>query len=315
MIKKLSTIALALICVNTLFAQSIQKGPYTVSTITSNVYHIEDGNDSNPPGNSMKDGKMSNNNCSDMYLIVGSEKALLIDLSNFVRWDSTAVESLRSLVYERVGNKKFYIAITHNHGDHLGMLPAFVDDEKASFWVPEADFDDISRFPAGRTTSFKEGDAFELGGFTVNTLTVQGHTKGSTLFFLKDRNIVFSGDALGSGSGVWIFNYDGFIQYVEGVNKLVAYIDNPANRIDKGALTLYGGHAWQKGSMDRLDSKYVYDMQTLIEKIGQGTAEQSPMTGGRGEMNTNFKYGSATICWGEKLAETYSKEYLLKAGK
>ncbi len=31
-------------------------------------------------------------------------------------------------------------AVTHNHGDHLGMLPAFTDDRKAGFWVPEAEF-------------------------------------------------------------------------------------------------------------------------------------------------------------------------------
>ena len=256
------------------------------------------------------------NNCSDMYLLVGTDKALLIDLSNFVRWDSTAVASLRSIVYDKIGNRQFFITITHSHGDHLGMLPAFVDDEKASFWVPVADFPDLSRFPAARTTIFKEGDSFDLGGgLVLNTLTVQGHTVGSTVFFLKNKNIAFSGDAVGSGSGVWIFNNDGFRNYVVGVDKFVDYINNPVNNINKEAFIVYGGHSWQIGNLDKLGSQYVYDMQTLITRIGEGTADRSPMTGGMGTMNTYFKYGTATICWSDTGADEYSKEYLLKQEK
>lgn len=309
--KKLSLLFAVLAISIGAMAQSVQVGPYTVDVIIKNVYHIQDGNDSNPPGNSMVDGKMKNNNCSDMYLIVGSKKSLLIDLSNFVTWDATAVESLRSIVYDRIGKTDFYITITHNHGDHLGMLPAFKDDEKAKFWIPVADFADLSRFPAGRTTTFKEGESFDAGGLVVNTLTVQGHTVGSTVFFLKDKNIAFSGDAVGSGSGVWIFSNDGYRQYVEGVNKFVAYIKDKANKIDTEKFIIYGGHFWQKeGHLDNLDAQYVFDMQTLNQKIAEGTAETSPMTGGRGAMNTYFKYGTATICWSDEGAKEYSKEYL-----
>ncbi len=316
MIKKNTFIVLAVAISVTAAAQSFQKGPYTVTTIIDNVYNIQDGNDSNPPGNSVIKGKANMNNCSDMYLLVGLDKAILIDLSNFVTWDSTAVESLRSIVYDKVGDRQFFITITHAHGDHLGMLPAFADDENVSFWVPVADFPDISRFPAARTTTFKEGDSFDLGGgLVLNTLTVQGHTVGSTVFFLEYKNIAFSGDAVGSGSGVWIFNNDGFRNYIVGVDKFVNYMNDPANRIDKNAFTIYGGHSWQKGNLDKLDAQYVYDMQTLIRRIGEGTAERSPMTGGMGAMNTYFRYGTATICWSDTGADEYSKEYLLKLAK
>lgn len=67
-------------------AQSEQKGPYTVEVLTEGVYHIEDANDSNPAGMHVeKDGTTSGmNNCSDMYLVVGNSKAMLIDLSNAI---------------------------------------------------------------------------------------------------------------------------------------------------------------------------------------------------------------------------------------
>ena len=104
------------------------------------------------------------------------------------------------------------------------------------------------------------------------------------------------------------------LKNIVGVEKLVNYIDDPANNIDKDAFTLYGGHSWQKGNLEKLGSQYVYDMWTLIQKIGEGTAERSPMTGGRGAMNTNFKYGTATICWSDTGADEYSKEYLMRRG-
>jgi hypothetical protein len=88
-------------------SQSLEKGPYTVSPVAEGVWHIEDSNSSNPAGvHYDRDGKMTGmNNCSDMYLITGGNKALLIDLSNQIKWDSTAGESLRSVVFEKSGKE------------------------------------------------------------------------------------------------------------------------------------------------------------------------------------------------------------------
>ena len=90
-------------------AQSIQTGPYTVHVLTDGVYRIEDANERNPAGiNTDENGTtVSMNNCSDMYLIVGKSKALLIDLSNNIDWDDTATESLRSIASElRAGRSR-----------------------------------------------------------------------------------------------------------------------------------------------------------------------------------------------------------------
>ena len=289
--------------------QSTQEGPYTVDVLTDGVYHIEDGNDSNPPGVHVdEDGNMVGmNNCSDMYLIVGSEKALLIDLSNAIKWDSTATESLRSIVYDRVGEKEFFITVTHRHGDHLGMLPAFVDDSRVRFWIPEAEFEGLDIFPEARTTFFAKHGSFDLGGgFIINTTEVPGHTEHSTLFFLKDKNLVFSGDAIGSGSGVWLFNYESFISYNKGIDNLIEYLEDPANRIDLEKLVIHGGHSWQVGTLEKLTVQYVYDMQTLIERIGLGIAETEEMSSSISFLDTNFKFGTATITWNKEAADRYA---------
>mgnify|MGYP000112022127 CR=1 FL=1 len=291
--------------------QSVQKGPYTVTEITKNVYHFEDGNDLNPPGQIFgDDGQLVNsNNCSDMYLIIGSEKALLVDLSNAVKWDTSATQSLRSLVYERVGEKKLYITVTHNHGDHLGMLPAFKDDPKVNFWIPQKEFEGRDIFPDKRTLFFPENASFDLGEFLINTVEVPGHTTHSTLFFLKNRDLVFSGDAIGSGSGVWLFNEESFYTYKNSIDKLIEFIENPVNNINLDQLRIYGGHNWQSKELGKLTAQYIYDMQTLIQEMAKGNAKTEGMSSSFLKfLDTNFIYGTATITWNKEAAEKYARE-------
>jgi glyoxylase-like metal-dependent hydrolase (beta-lactamase superfamily II) len=248
-----------------------------------------------------------------MYLIAGTGKALLIDLSNFVKWDSTAVESLRSIVSERVGDKEFFIAITHKHGDHLGMLPAFKDDPKVKFWIPEAEFRGMDIFPKERTTFFPENASLDLGGgYLITTAEVPGHTEHGTLFFIKGRDMVFTGDALGSGSGVWLFNYESFITYTKSIENLIRYQEDPASLINLEKLVLYGGHYWQRGTQKKLSARYVYDMRTLIEKIKQGTSEETSVSNQFKYLDTNFKYGTATITWNKKDAAKYAGTFSSK---
>lgn len=312
MIKFLSTIIILSLTTCSTFSRPIQKGPYTITPLANGVFHIEDGNDSNPPGVVMNDDGqvVSMNNCSDMYLITGSEKVLLIDLSNNVKWDSTAIESLRSLIYERVGEKPFYITITHNHGDHLGMLPAFKDDEKVNFWIPKAEFEGKDIFSTERTTFFDESASFNLGGgMVIKTFEVPGHTAHSTIFFLNNENLVFTGDAIGSGSGVWLFNEESFYTYKKSIDKLIAYIEDTQNGVNSEKLSIYGGHFWQCKQVGLLTSRYIYDMRTLIQEMGKGRAETEEMSSFIKFLDTNFKFGTATISWNREAAEKYAKSF------
>jgi len=239
--------ALALSLQGSGLAQSTQKGPYTIYNISRNVYRIEDSNDGNPPGITMgDDGQVAHmNNCSDMYLIVGGEKGLLIDLSNKLEVDD-AISSLRSLVLERLERKNLIISVTHRHGDHLGMLPFFADDPDVTFWIPGNEFRGTDLFPEARTSFFDQNESLDLGGgMMINTLEVPGHTAHSTIYFLKGKNIVFTGDAIGSGSGVWLFNEQSFYTYVAAIDDLIDYIEDTDNDVNKDNLRIYGGHYWQ----------------------------------------------------------------------
>ncbi len=285
-------------------------GPYTLHPIAPGVTRIEDANHTNPSGLHYDEaGEVTGyNNCSDMYLIVGAERALLIDLSNFITWDDTAVPSLQQAVREEIGDRPLTIGLTHVHGDHTGMLPAFKDNPDVTFWIQLAEFAEKNPFPAERTTDIADQPSLDLGGgVVIDSLKLPGHTKHSTVYFLRGANLVFTGDAIGSGGGVWIFSADGFAKYRSSIDELIATIHNPASDIDADELLVFGGHYWQKREKEKLTFQYIADMQTLIGEIKAGRASEERVTFGP-YLNTNFGYGEATITWNKADAEAFMAE-------
>lgn len=302
-------------CANTP-VEDVEVGPYTVAVIYKNVYHIQDCNSSYPSGAVLDaEGKFVGfNNCSDMYLLVGKKKALLIDLSNNIQWADNAAESLRQLVAERAAGKELIVTFTHNHGDHIGMLHAYVEDPDVKFALPMKDFAKLAaQFPEAQCSFIKDGDVLELGGMNVDVIEVAGHTDGSLVFSIQGSDIMFTGDAIGSGQGVWIFNEEGFRQYAASVPQLIEWIETPSNGVDQGALRIYGGHYWQRAGLpemkdgEELGMQYLRDMTQLIDNIFAGTATTEPTNLGRPGLDTYFRYGTACIVWNGEQAKNLSK--------
>ena len=297
--------------------KDVEVGPYTVSVIEKNVYHIQDFNSTNPSGETFDaDGKLTHfNNCSDIYLIVGEKEALVIDLSNPIDWADNADESLRSLIAERAGDKPVTVTFTHSHGDHTGMLPAMLEMPGVRFALPRADFMRFAdRIPEDRREFIQEGKTFELGGLTVQTIAVPGHTPGSMVYYLKDHNLLFTGDAVGSGHGVWIFNADGFNQYVSAVPHLIAWLEDPENGVNLDALQIYGGHYWQKDWLKlpkgrELGMEYLREMKQEVDEMEKGTAATEPSGLPRPDLDTYFRKGNAIVVWNAAQAEQYRNQY------
>ena len=303
-------------CGQTTNDQEIECGPYTVSVIGKNVWHIQDYNKSNPAGESFdaEGNKTHFNSCSDIYLLVGKKEALVIDLSNPIRWADNAAESLRSIIAERAGDKRVTIAFTHNHGDHTGMLPAFIDDPDVHFALSPWDFDPDSPdniFPKG-STYIQDGYTFDLGGMEVTAIMVPGHTDGSTVFYLKGQELLFTGDAVGSGHGVWIFDANGFENYVISVPHLIEALE--VLGADKERLQIYGGHYWQKDWLNlpegrELGFDYLLEMKELCDQIESGTAKSEPSNLGHPVLDTYFRNGNAIVVWNAAQAEQFRNQY------
>lgn len=296
----------------------VEFGPYTVEVLGEGVYHIEDGVEAYPPGfwynedGSRRTDENGNylNNCSDMYLIVGSEKALLIDLSNKIDRDGAAA-ALVEIVEGLCAGLPYEIAITHGHPDHVGMWYAFAGKGvKLNF--PDGDYAAYMADAYGLTEAdlspFTPGDAtFDLGGRYVGTVKVKGHTVSSTVFVLLGENMMFSGDAIGSGSGVWIWGAEGLANFKDGMASLISYIEASYDEVGRAALKVYSGHAWQygkfvEGGASCLDWQYIQDMESCINLVSEGAwfAEDSGLVYSPWEtpiatLDCDFIYGTAAI--------------------
>lgn len=289
------------------FEQTEEVGPFTVKLIEKDVWHVEDCNSSNPHGMSVKeDGTFSFNSSSDMYIIRGKKKALLIDLSNNVQWTEGADEALRNIFYSRAGDREKVITITHNHGDHTGMLYAFKDEPGISYLLPENDFRNDTTFPESKSL-VGDRDLIELGGMTVQCVQCEGHTPGSMVFFLKGHNYAFSGDAIGSGTGVWLFSKEGFRQYANGVENLLGYLEDPESGIDPETFKFWGGHTYQNAGFE-LGVQTVRQAKELNDQIFAGTAQWEPYNMAMRGLDATFKNGQALIVWNKAQSEEIAAE-------
>lgn len=306
----------------------MEYGCYTATLISSDkggdVWHIQDCNSDFPAGTTLDSlGNPRHNNCSDMYLLLGNDKddglsaeALLVDLGVPVQWCDSDETCLRHIVDELRGERPLSITFTHRHFDHTGMLPAFKGDSSIYYLLPENDFSDsayLALFEGEHYGFIGDDCLISLGGIEVRTIEVPGHTPGSMCFDIKGCNILLTGDAIGSGHGVWLFDEESFYQYKDGVPHLLAYVREPLHGIDTTRLRIYGGHYHQKEWLENGDNfadglpriskdeplgmQYLSDMEMLVDDMLEGKAQTDPFEIQRPPLDTYFTHGISQVVW------------------
>ena len=144
-----------------------------------------------------------------MHLIIGPERALLIDTG-------FGIGNLKALV-ERLTDKPYDVVNTHFHGDHtLGnfqfdrvycheydadaLKEAMKGENRSRFMPPEKKYyEDSDVIPVRdyEVVGVKDGHIFDLGdGYEVELIHLPGHAPGGCGFIDRTRRILFSGDAL-----------------------------------------------------------------------------------------------------------------------
>lgn len=212
-----------------------------------------------------------------MYLIEGEERALLIDTGMS---DEPLLPVLKTLTDKRID-----LALTHAHIDHMYRCAEF-----STVYLHENDIDDWGK-GLGRTMLLGEplfkvrhkkynvhsfmplydDSEIDLGGLTIRIVRLSGHTKGSVLFIDDRHKAVLCGDAVGSGTGVWMF-----LPYCTDIstyhNELVRAEKSLADAAD---YTYYGGHIEQDCGKYAFPLSYetVSDMRVLCEKVLNGTVK------------------------------------------
>ena len=201
----------------------------------------------------------------DMYLFEGKERALLID-TGMGRGDLAAyVTSLTRLPVD--------VAITHGNRDHFLQVDQFPD---ATVYLSEQD---VTRLPPALVTSrfrsIKDGDVIDIGaGRKFEVVEVPGHSLGSVLYVDAANELAVTGDAISSGSMVYVFapTCTALDQYRDALKKLEARI----GALD--GITLLVGHHYQEQTplRGRAGKQLVTDMRTAADRVLRGELEGTP---------------------------------------
>lgn len=117
-----------------------------------------------------------------MYLVSGNDRALLIDTG-------LGGDNLRQKA-EKLSDKPYDVVITHNHYDHIGGTGEF-----ESVYAHGLD----KTFIKCAVNEIADGKLFELGGVTLETVHIPGHTPGSIALYDRKRKLLFGNDTLQEG--------------------------------------------------------------------------------------------------------------------
>ena len=212
------------------------KKHYSVKQIYENTYMITDKGLGGGPVN--------------MYLLVGDEKALLVD---------TGYGGLDlKVIIREITDKPVVVACTHGHVDHaMGAYqfeeaymhsldqPVFeVHSTPAWFGYMTKAILPSSKKYAQETAAKKRVipkpldniEAFELGNRRVSWLFVKGHTQGSVAFYDERYNVLFDGDAAPLGTWLFIPESSSVREYRKSLEEYIRFVKS------HGDPVRYGGH-------------------------------------------------------------------------
>jgi len=189
-----------------------------------------------------------------MYLIEGTEKALLIDTG-------TKCEKLDEVI-RKITQKPLDVVITHAHGDHAGNIRFFNE-----IYIHPADTVLLDKTYKGKVQFVNDCYVFGLGGKKIEVIYMPAHTPGSIVLLDRKAGSCYSGDAFGSGQ-VWLQlrPYAPMKTYIESCKKMEKLMDG-------GITKIYCGHyPYVKKAYSK---QYITEMRTLAEALVNGTAPKA----------------------------------------
>ncbi len=231
----------------------------------------------------------------DAYLICGSERAVLIDALQDAAGIYQKVRELTGLPVDLV--------LTHGHFDHIGAAREFAE-AGCAIYLETSDLplfsDSRSRAPAEETvTALKDGQVFDLGGRTLETILVPGHTPGSAVFLEREDRIAFSGDTFGSGP-IWLQ-----LPYSLPLSRFQTNLEAALRKLEEiPDLLLLPGHRNQSPRELRLP--YVHDLLDTVKAVREGSLRGETQTMALGGEVISF----AEVSHGSMLGLSYSPEHI-----
>lgn len=246
------------------------------------------------------------------YLLAGKEKAMLIDTTMAME---PIMETIRSLT-----NLPVDLYLTHGHIDHIGRSGEF-DQVYMSYKDKDlydlfAKGDEFKEAPLDMIDSDQIHDldgihSIDLGERVIQIVPLAGHTKGSVVFVDPENQFVYTGDALGSGCGLWLFDDNSLdiTDYRKSLEKAKADLEKLGVT---PAWKFQGGHKDQEymskvSDYNRLDLNLLSDMielcnLDLISTLKRDYVDpaQLPIVKGLTIKPFNIRHGKAEMLTAEQ---------------
>jgi glyoxylase-like metal-dependent hydrolase (beta-lactamase superfamily II) len=184
-------------------------------------------------------------------LVVGSERALLIDTAN----GDGELDKFAATLTE----KPITCVLTHGHPDHVGGAHLFGD-------LRMSKLDDALLPKPLNYVDISDGEVFDLGGVTLKTIAVPGHTKGSMTFYNEAESYCLVSDAINAFLWMWLDGCEPIEVYKQSLLRFKSLV--PTDTL------LFCGH-----SMEPLPDGIVDTLITICDEILAGnTADDPPFT-------------------------------------
>lgn len=208
---------------------------------------------------------------SSFYVVEGEERAAVIDTG--ITPGGKILPVIRELT-----DKPLLLVITHAHVDHMHHMDEFSQvylchDE----WkLPQKYLEEMmggKDLDLAHTQDMRTGTQIDLGGDSLEICQVPGHTPGSVVIWEKKQNMLFTGDAIGSGYGVWM-QVPGAVPleiYYHSLLFLMKWL------VDRGGrMTFCGGHSYQQfqstliPNYNPLSLGLLADLIDLVDQVVRG---------------------------------------------
>lgn len=161
------------------------------------------------------------------YLVVGKEKALVVDTMN-------GYEDVNAVVRE-ITDLPVMVVNTHGHPDHIYGNVYFdeayinpADLSLAEFFMNEPQFVRNCREHDLKMPEFSPvypGEEIDLGGITLEVIGLPGHTPGGICLFIQKDGILFSGDSIVDHTWMQLKESLPMETFLENLNKLKPVLD------------------------------------------------------------------------------------------
>lgn len=169
------------------------------------------------------------------YLVIGNERACVIDTMNGYTDLKRAVRSLTDLPVTVVN--------THGHPDHI-FGNAYFDNALlhpkdlplARMFMEDVEFQQFlaaKRLAMPPFGEIREGDSIDLGGRHLDVYELPGHTPGGILLLLREERILFTGDSVNHHLWMQLDGCAPMAAFVQSLGRIL-FLEKEADRILHG---------------------------------------------------------------------------------